>query len=684
MSPVFAVTAALGGALLADVRDFLDRAATPGYLHLYSTVRPTTAGAGADAPAAVIVFSRPCGVIDAEQLQLHNGETGGYQVPADATIVWCRLFDGDGTWALEGDVSDAAGGGALRLEGTGTAVYGGGYVLLGTAAVGQDTAVSTDFTAAGAMRYTSRTARPVVNQVQSHYQYGLPVRNRVQVRWADALATKAPVQVRWQEAMPLQETLQVRWQQCLPLDKAVEVRWQAALRLQAQAVVGRYQQSVRLHVGRTARYQAALRLRANLLAVRYQQSIRTNTGLISLYQDALRAEPVAVQGRFQQSQRLPVLWRSRYQDAIGLPVGAWAGGPRPDPGTDPDPEHTTYYILPARTYMAVHSLIAHRLPDLVEVPLYAGTTLSADEGSFAWSLSATGPQDLFDLLSPIDGVPQQIRITLDGLVWVFVVSPPERSFAFGKRAASISGKSVTALLGASWQREVQYNNSSAATAQQLAVQALDLTGIGLDWGLTDWLVPSNAWSRTATPLAAVQAIAEAAGGYLQSHRSEPTLQVRHPYPSMSDGSPGGPWNWALGAADVELAPDAIIGGNLTRGEFSDVNAVYVSGTTQGVLALVKRSGTPGDKLGPLQTDPLIVHIDAATQRGLAILGKAGIRYDVPLELPILTGLTQPGVIDVGRLVQINDATPWRGRVRSVSVTHNSPQARQTIVLERHL
>ena len=75
---------------------------------------------------------------------------------------------------------------------------------------------------------------------------------------------------------------------------------------------------------------------------------------------------------------------------------------------------------------------------------------------------------------------------------------------------------------------------------------------------------------------------------------------------------------------------------------------------------------------------------AARQRGLSVLGAAGAKYFVRLELPVLTGLAQPGVLDVGQLVQINAAQPWRGRVRSVSVNAKRPSLRQTITLERHL
>ena len=347
----------------------------------------------------------------------------------------------------------------------------------------------------------------------------------------------------------------------------------------------------------------------------------------------------------------------------------------------------TFYIHPARFYMTTHNLIAHRLPDMAAVPLY-DCTLSSDVGSFAWQFSASGPESLFAQLAPTDGpvaaLPQRLQITLDGLVWVFMVESLKRSHSFGKCSISISGRSQTALVGAPWARESAFSNATPANAQQLASQALDLSGVALDWGITDWLVPANAWSFAGSRLAAVQAIANAAGGYVQSHRSAATLQVRHPYPPRPSGDSGGPWNWGIGAADVQLASSAVITSAIERRDGADINAVYASGITQGVLALVKRTGTAGDKLGDLQTDALITDSQAAQQRGLAILGKAGAQYAISLELPVLTGAGQPGVIDVGSLVQVNDTPPWRGRVRSVQVQAAMPKARQTITLERHL
>lgn len=360
-------------------------------------------------------------------------------------------------------------------------------------------------------------------------------------------------------------------------------------------------------------------------------------------------------------------------------------GLNPCGGITPD---SPVYILPARYYMAVHSLEAHLLPGLTPIPIF-DVSFGADVDSTVWTFSAKGPMPLFDALAPATaGTPTQVRITLDGLPFVFLVDKLRAEERFGQRQAVISGRSATALVGQPYARQTSRLSTVAKTAQQHALDALHLTGVGLDWGITDWLVPAGAWSHTGTPLAAVQTIAQAAGGYINSHRSAPTVLVRHPYPTLPGGIPGGPWNWegAAGAfaADVELAPDALITSSIERVDGPDVDGIYVSGTTQGIQAHVYRQGTLGAKLAPMEVDALITANAAAQQRGYSVLGQAGAKHLVQISMPVLVGGSNPGVLDVGQLVQINHAQPWRGRVRSVSVQAAMPKVRQTITLERHL
>jgi hypothetical protein len=339
-------------------------------------------------------------------------------------------------------------------------------------------------------------------------------------------------------------------------------------------------------------------------------------------------------------------------------------------------------ILPARYYMTINTVEAELLPSLAAVPLYAGATISQDVGSYAWTLSATGPASLYGQLSPVPGQPKVIRVTVNGIAFVFQLDSPRRSQSFGRTEVQITGRSVTASLGTGFARETTRVSTAPVNAQQLAAQALANTGVTLDWGIDDWLVPAGAWSHNGTPLAAVQAIAEAAGGYVQSHRTLAQLLVRHPYPLLPGGVPGGPWNWSGAfAADVVLSPDAIISRSVEVRPAAAINAVYVSGAEQGVLALVKRAGSAGDLLGSMVVDPLITANAAATQRGTAVLGASGDKLMHQLELPVLTGIGQPGILNTDQLIQVTDSVPWRGRVRAVSVTHGQPQVRQTVLVE---
>jgi hypothetical protein len=457
----------------------------------------------------------------------------------------------------------------------------------------------------------------------------------------------------------------------------------------------------------------------------FEDGVSARAGLGARFQDGLTDRRAKVQALFQEARRRTAL---RYRGSAGAAMAvassrrshfqeAWVARPGIAPvptvpvvvppywgahllfacpplaapnlvfgvtqcGASGTPE-AFFYILPARFYMTAHTIYAQRLPDLADVPIF-DATVSADSGSYCWTLSATGPQSLFAQLAPVDGLPVQLRLTLDGIPWVFAVDAIGRTSAFGKTGVSISGRSVTALIGAPYLRATTRSNTEPRLAQQLALEALQYSGVDLDWGLTDWLVPTAAWSHQGTPLDAVQAIAQAAGGYLQSHRSAAALLTRHPYSQRTGDNPGAPWGWMTGPADVELAPDAIITEGVDRRDGPDINAVYVSGTTQGVLAQVKRTGSAGDKLGAMVTDALITDAAAARQRGLAILGTAGPQYNVRMDLPVLTGVGQPGVLDVGQLVQINTTVPWRGRVRAVSVAAKSPSLRQSITLERHL
>ena len=573
----------------------------------------------------------------------------------------------------------------------------------------QASAAAPSVTASGSAQYNSLAERPTVTAAVAHHQAASALAAQVQTQHNSTASQPAMVQARHQPASPAQHSTAARQQNGTDTRQITSTRHAEATAAQTSAGL-RHQDGTDTRQATSTRHAEATPAQRGA-GLPHQDGAPIWHARTARHQQATQAS-TSRHHRHQIATPRRAHWHTRHQDGRTAPAGMsqWPQPPRP-PGYVPNPHllfacpawaggpvrlvfghvcgtparpNTPIYILPARFYMAVHQIEAKRLPDNTPIGIF-DVSLSADVGSWAWTFSASCKPGAFDALAPSGGIPATLQITLDGLQWVFIVDSLQRQEAFGQRSVKVAGRSATAIIGQPYARTTARLSNADYTAQQLAAQAVDLTDVAVDWGIDDWLVPAGAWSHDGTPLEAVQAIAEAAGGYVNSHRSQPTLLVRHPYPTLPGGIPGGPWNWgsATFAADVELAPDALVTKGIERKDGPDVDGVYVSGTTQGVLAHVKRTGTAGAKLASMLTSPLITAPIAAQQRGLSVLGAAGVKHMVQISLPVLTGASQPGVLDVGQLVQVNEATPWRGRVRSVSVAA-SKTVRQTVTLERHL
>lgn len=345
-------------------------------------------------------------------------------------------------------------------------------------------------------------------------------------------------------------------------------------------------------------------------------------------------------------------------------------------GSNPEPPR---YLIPLlRVYMTVHTIDAVLLPSLERVPLQS-LSITTNDDDYGWTMSASGKLSLLDQLAARQGVPQQIRVTIDGIQWVFAVDPPARTRKFAEHAVQVTGRSVTSLLAAPYFPSTDWANTMPRTAQQLVLEALDLTGVTLDWQLDDWLVPANIWSHGGTPLSVAQRIAEAAGGVVRSHRFEPQLQIAPRFPHM-------PWAWSDAVADVRMPAQIITSDSLQATRVARYNAVYVAGTGQGLpLGHVVRTGTAGDRLAPQVTDALITDTVAARLRGQSVLAASVITHQQPITVPLLTGGTNPGLILPGYLIEVQEpAETWRGLVRGITVSVDAPTVRQTLDVERSI
>lgn len=326
-------------------------------------------------------------------------------------------------------------------------------------------------------------------------------------------------------------------------------------------------------------------------------------------------------------------------------------------------------------YMISNTVSLERLSDGASIPTL-GVSLSLDVGSWAWGFSATLPADALALVEPpAPGEPCVLQATINGTPVRVAVESISRERVFGTASVRISGRGISAALADPyWPVGVFSNAGAALTAQQLLDQALP-TGWDAEWGLTAWSVPAGVWSHQGTPITAALAIAAAGGGYIQPHNTLQRLRVLPLYPVA-------PWDWATATPDLELPSAVTQREGIEWVERARYNRVYVSGVNVGVLGRITRAGTAGDVVAPLITDALTTHVDAARQRGLAVLADTGRQAHVTLRLPVLA---ETGLIVPGKLIRYTDGATTRfGISRSLSVEQGRGALWQMVKLETHV
>lgn len=357
--------------------------------------------------------------------------------------------------------------------------------------------------------------------------------------------------------------------------------------------------------------------------------------------------------------------------------GAWTPPPAPPGGTPTGPNTVADFVIPRRAvYDVVHDVAVIDQRDGLAVPLDS-MSLSCDEASVCWTLSAAGPVALFERLTGGDELPI-LQVDIDGMQWIFVVESVQRSRQFGQSGVNITGRSLSILAGEPYQFAENWINDGPTTAAQIAEQAQVFTGLELEWQLEDWPVPDDVWTFSGSPLAVVQRVAESVGAVLRSARNANRIAVMPRYRLL-------PNEWPLSAPDVDIYATAVMTDSFERNDKPSYNGIYVSGQQKGVTCLVKIAGTSGEQAAPLVTDLLITDSVAGQQRGVAELGASGPQATVGMSLPVLTEAGAPGVLELGWICRVFDGfSKWWGIVRAVTVDVQFPSVMQTVTLERHL
>lgn len=559
-------------------------------------------------------------------------------------------------------------------------------------------------------RYYSMTHRPTVRQTDTEFQQATPYQTGPTTGFQDSPALPSGKEARWQAASshhdfvhhPLPDVLVSslvelagRFQDASPLHNPTGWRWQEADRLIRLAINEAYEEASKLRYSTLFRHQGGDRTKRSERRTGYKEA----------------SKHLVVKGsRYQFATRLPKHWRSRYQDARRPPIGITGlplppGPPPPvlcyepstllvfgkpsassgtnlvficDNWTPPAPGEQPIVVPIQRVYIVINNLYLKRVPDNTPVPAFQ-FSLSLDVGSWTWGFSASLPATAQALVEPTDTGPVELEASVNGTPFRVLAEEVGRERAFGQATIRISGRGRNAMLDAPYAPSINFTNATGRTHQQLYDDVLTFNGVPLgytiNYELTPWFVPTGVFNVTGTYIQALSALTQAAGAALIPHPSQLAFTVRHLYPVK-------PWEFGTATPNIVLPASVVTREGITWREKPAYNRVYVSGAYgSGVLGQVTRNGTAGDMLAPMVTDPLITHVDAARQRGLAILGDTGKQLEVQLRLPVLAAT---GILPIGALVEYDDGSgPKRGLVRSVNIEAQMPDVWQSVGLEVH-
>lgn len=453
-----------------------------------------------------------------------------------------------------------------------------------------------------------------------------------------------------------------------------------------------------LHLGTT--HADSIDLRQGLSSAS-QDMIRRRASLNTATQSAVGLN-VSRGSRHTWALAAAAYRRSLHQPAMVPPPGVVRVVPPVDPCYEPDANmlfealgpadsHLIFYcenhdtppgsetaVVPIRSvYIVINTVTLRRVEGNVMLPAFS-LSLSIDVDSWTWSFSASLPVELLAQVRKVDGSPVELEARINDNLYRVLAEEISTDRSFGSARLSVSGRGKNAVLASPYSPVLTFANSDERTAQQLMADVLTYNnmplGWDIDWQLEDWIVPAGVFNANGSYIDGLNAIAGAAGAYLQPHPTEQTMRALLRYPVK-------PWEWGTVIPDYELPSAVTTQEAIQYVSKPRYNRVYVRGQQQGVNGRVTRSGTAGDLAAPMVTDPLITTAVAARQRGTAILGDTGEQAMVTLRLPVLE---ETGVIHPGKFVRYTDGSNVKiGLVRGTSVDASLPEVWQSIQVETH-
>lgn len=529
----------------------------------------------------------------------------------------------------------------------------------------------------------------------------------------------------WQIAELYRQHMAGAWKTGVVMTAAAVETWQQASKRRKSGVVA-WQQGQCTGIAANGRY-GELEALNPVAAVAWQQGNTLTVSRNDTFKDLYRLRPV-IDCSWQRAGSITASWRFGFSIAdwintvraivwerarkppIGRSTYSTGGPPKPpeyvgntllnfmcdlcctDPldirlnfGDEPCPRnHKTIFIM--------NEISLKRVSDDVEIEIQSAN-VSIDKDSWCWAFSGSIPPSELAKLRPGSAGPVEVELSVNGHLWRFIIESYSENKQFANASVSVQGRSVTALLDMPYASVRSYTEVVASYARTLAENELTRNGeastFALNWQLIDelgWMIPANVYNyANLTPVAAIKAIAESVGGYVNSDSVTRVLHIRPEYALPA-------WQIASQTPDKTINYDFVTQESLKWSAKPEYDMVFVSGENNGVLAPVRKTGTAGSNEAPMVVNQLITDAAAARQRGIVELSRGGKQADITVELPLIAdvGLCLPSEMVEFEVACLGscatDLAGWKGIVNGVAIAATNSNGKvtviQTVELER--
>ena len=359
---------------------------------------------------------------------------------------------------------------------------------------------------------------------------------------------------------------------------------------------------------------------------------------------------------------------------LALPLRCWHDG-----------DTTDLPILPG---YIMHN---HITADLNGEPLdLLALTLTTDTDSYCWQGDITLSPASFAKLkidSRAAGEEAVITVRINGNRWDILAEDYRDTRKFIGHSYSVTGRSITAKLGADYAKGRHTKYDAARYARQIADEQLNLLPYRIAaWEAVDWLIPGDTYTISGqTTIEVIADLAKAAGAYVESHPYEAQLFIRPVWRQPA---------WAKPTPQLTIPANLILSVSGQRRISERCNAVRVTpaaelvGGGKAKGGLVYREGTDQQPEASTLTHAAYTDSDVMRAAGIHALSETGTHKIETVQLPWAEKYQLP-LAELGAVWAFAEqGQTWQGVIKGVSVTveldGGAPVVTQTVTIDRYM